>query len=48
MDRRLSMWAVTQDVSSAALANIKESNQQGGNLNVKNGTQSYTVCNTLY
>ncbi|CAG2102601.1 unnamed protein product [Medioppia subpectinata] len=36
MDRRLSMWAVT-DVSSAALANIKESSQVGSSLHVKNG-----------
>lgn len=35
------MWAVTQDVSSAALANIKESNHI--NQNVPTRTQGYHI-----
>lgn len=44
------MWAVTQDVSSAALANIKESNQQGGSFHGKNGahqTHHHTTIDKL-
>lgn len=39
------MWAVTQDVSSAALANIKDSAHLNQNVQIRSPGYCTSVCN---